>query len=116
VSDKNEVERLLRLREQQLRARDPEQAARRRHMAASARPRAAFSLRKSLGQLPAKLTWALWGALVGLAMGMFFSFILTLVFQVGRGEIVIVATMVFGALLGRVFGGIKDSGRENWLR
>lgn len=110
----NEVERLKRLRDQQISARDPRLGDQRRHRATSVRPRAAFSIREELRYMGAKLTWTLWGALIGLIMGVLISTVLWLAFQVRWGEIITLGTVLFAGFLGRLFGGIKDSGREDW--
>ncbi len=112
----SEVERLRRLREQQISARDPGHADRRREQIVSRRPRETFSVQDELKHLGAKVTWTLWGGVIGLVVGLMFSTILWLTFQVQWGLYVTGATILFCGFLGRLFGGIKDSGHEDWRK
>ena len=116
MSDKNEVERLRRLREQQINARDPRHAERKHAKIVSGRPRAAPTLRDELRKLPAKVTWLFWGALWGIGMGLFFATVLFLAFQVRWYVPITLGTMAFSAMLGSLFGASKDSGKEDWPR
>ena len=115
MSDK-EVERLKRLREQQIRARDPRQADRKRHQVTSRRPREQFSLRHELSQLGAKVTWMLWGAVIGLFLGLGLSWVLSVTLGVGDnwGLFITLGTVLVSGSLGSYFGSIRDSGREGW--
>lgn len=111
-----EVERLRRLRERQLDARDPRHADRRREAIVSRRPRETFSIRRELRSLPAKVTWMFWGGVIGLFAGLFFSLVLFLAFQVAWWEYVTTFMILFCAALGRLFGAAKDSGSEDWRK
>jgi hypothetical protein len=112
--EQQEIERVRRLRERQLDSRDPTHTDRRRHVAVSRRPRDTFSIRDELKALPAKVTWMFWGAFWGLFVGAFFSVGFFLAFQVNWSAYLFTGAILFCAFLGRVFGGIKDSGREGW--
>jgi len=113
-SEKDEIERLRRLRDQQIDARDPRHADRRRNVVISKRPRDTFSLRQELRALPAKVTWMLWGGFFGIFVGLFFGAGLYLAFQVNWTAYLMTGSILICAFLGSYFGSIKDSGREGW--
>ena len=69
MSEKDEIERLRRLREQQISARDPRAKARRHHEIVGQRERPTFSLTEELKHLGAKVTWMFYGAFLGLLAG-----------------------------------------------
>jgi hypothetical protein len=114
--DQQEIQRLRRLRDRQVDARDPRHADRRRHQAVSQRPRETFSLRQELKALPAKVTWMIWGSLIGIFVGAFFGAGLYLAFGANWWAYLIAGAIVACAGLGYVFGAIKDSGKEDWRK
>lgn len=115
-NEQRETERLRRLRDRQVDARDPRHADRRRNQIVSQRPRDTFSLRQELKALPAKVTWMFWGGFWGIFVGLFFSAGLYLAFQRNWWAYLTTGAILFCAGLGYAFGTIKDSGKEDWRR
>ena len=114
MSEPDEVERLRRLREQQIGARDPTAKARRHYDIVGRRPRPKFSVTEELQHLPAKVTWIFYGALIGLVLGVAIGWVVDLMFQVGCVEYIAFFLTLWGGIVGRLVGQARDSGREDW--
>ncbi len=114
MSERDEIERLRRLREQQIGARDPTVKARRHYEIVGKRSRPAFSLTEELRQLPAKVTWIFWGALIGLLGGVAVGLVIDVMFRVNIVEYIAVFFLLWGGVVGRILGKARDAGREDW--
>jgi uncharacterized membrane protein len=110
MSDRNdEVERLMRLREKQIRARDPKAKDRKVQARVAARRRKLhktndsflYMIKDMLGDMPYKF----WGAIIGAVLGTVISIVLAMVLDdiVMVGMLGLVATLVL-ILVGVVFG------------
>src|SRR5262245_17640185 len=108
TKEQQEVERLRRLRDRQVDARDPTHADRRRHTAVSRRPRDTFSIGDELKALPYKVKWMFWGAFWGIFVGIFFSVGFYLAFQANWWAYLMTGAILFCAFLGFFFGQIRD--------
>ncbi len=106
----DEVERLRRLRQRQLTARDPLAKQRKVDRKVSARrgkQKTSFSFRAML-EMPYQ--WR--GAIVGALLGMGISIVLTLTLENKWTEIIGLLIVVFLAVLGVVFGQAMDAREE----
>ena len=110
MSDRNdEVERLMRLREQQIRARDPKAKDKKAQARVAARRRKLlkrndsfqYMIKDMLGDMPYKF----WGAIIGAVLGTVISIVLAMVLDdiVMVGMLGLVATIVL-ILVGVIFG------------
>ena len=115
MSDDKEIERIRRLREQQLGARDPRAKARRLDQKLSSRPREKFSLSHELKILPAKVTWSFWGGVIGLIVGILLGIVIQISFGVPWVEYVALLCAFWGAVVGFITGRGHDTGKEDWL-
>ena len=114
MSEKDEIERLRRLREQQISARDPRAKARRHYEIVGQRDRPTFSLTEELKHLGAKVTWMFYGAFLGLLAGVAAGLMVDIVLQVTVVEYVAVFFVLLGGVVGRIMGKARDSGSEDW--
>jgi len=112
MSEKNkEVERLVRIRDQQLRARDPQKEIRRlQHGIAERhkRSRRKFSLGTLLQELPNK--W--YGLLIGALFGIAASFIVPLFVDFPKIELISYVFIPFIMIIGFAAGSAIDSREE----
>ena len=112
MHDKNDdVERLIRIRDQQLKARDPQKESRRLHQGIAARHRRArrkLSLGTILEELPSK--W--YGLFIGLLLGIAASFFLPLLVDFPRIELISYIFIPFIAVVGFAVGSALDSREE----
>ena len=109
----DELERLKRLRERQLSDRDPQARDRAFHQQISTRRRGRqFTLRGLIKDFQAKWTWMLAGGLIGAIAAV----LMILVFKEKWAEYVGYGFIVFGIVLGRLFGAVRDWGDEDWGR
>jgi hypothetical protein len=114
MSEQDEIERLRRLREQQIGARDPAAKARRHYEIVGHRPRPTFSLMEEIKLLPAKVTWIFYGAVIGLIVGFAVGLVVDMMFQFGCAGYIAIFLMLWGGVVGRILGKARDSGREDW--
>ena len=106
----DEVERLRRLRERQLQARDPLAKQRKVERKVTARRRkqkTSFSFR---AMLDVPYQWR--GAIIGAVIGMGISIVLTLTLENQWTEVIGLLIVVFLAVLGFVFGQAIDAREE----
>jgi hypothetical protein len=107
----DEIERLKRLRERQLADRDP----RARDRAVSAKVRARrqtkkLTLKNVVADFTAKWTWMVAGGLVGAVL----AIVVNVAFKAAWAEYVGYGLVLFGIVMGRLFGAIRDWGDEDW--
>ena len=107
----DELERFKRIRDQQLAARDP----RSRDRALQAKVRARRQIKKLtvknlLSDFTAKWTWMVAGGVIGAAL----AIVVNLVFKAAWAEYVGYGLVLFGIVVGRLFGAIRDWGDEDW--
>jgi len=114
MSEQDEIERLRRLREQQIGARDPTAKARRHYEIVGNRPRPTFSLVEEIKLLPAKVTWVFYGAVIGLIAGIAIGLVVDMMFKFGCAGYLAIFLMLWGGIVGRILGKARDSGREDW--
>jgi uncharacterized membrane protein len=109
----DELERLRRLRERQLSDRDPTARDRAFQQQISARRRGKqFTLRGLIQDFQSKWTWMMAGGIIGAVA----AIVLMQFVQATWAEYVAFVLVVFGIVLGRVFGAIRDWGDEDWGR
>ena len=109
----DEIERLKRLREQQIKTRyDPnEKKARYEQISYQKRQGAKVSGRSVLKDIPDKVWWALAGGVIGLI----FLFIITrLPDMPACGPLIGLSGILFFAFVGWVVGGVRDWGKDDW--
>jgi len=115
MSDEDEVKRLQRLRDQQVRARDVRaKADRRRAQAMRSHPKARLSFTEEINKMPAKYTWPFPGAVIGFLIGAFIGWLAQATFGIYATEIVSLLMAFMGALIGFMLGRVRDEGHENW--
>ena len=113
MSDKNELERLKRLRDQQIATRyDPDQKkARYNQISVQRRKGSRVTARSVLKDVPDKVWWSLMGGLIGLV----FTVILMRLPEAPSYALTIgLAGIAFGLVVGFVLGKARDSGKEDW--
>jgi ABC-type phosphate/phosphonate transport system permease subunit len=113
MSNRNdEIERIQRIRDQQIRARDPRARDRKRHQRISARYKEeTFSFQDLLRSIPTK--W--WGMLIGGIIGLVFAIVLNKVIETEASwmEYVWYVLVLFGVALGRGVGAAADWSEED---
>jgi hypothetical protein len=113
MSNRNdEIERIQRIREQQVRARDPRARARKTHQRISARRKEeTFSFQDLLGSIPAK--W--WGMLIGGVVGLVLAIVLNKAVEAEASwmEYVWYVVVLFGVVIGRGVGAAMDWSEED---
>jgi ABC-type phosphate/phosphonate transport system permease subunit len=112
MSHRDDIERIQRIREQQIRARDPRARASKRHQKFSARyQEEAFSFQDVLRTIPAK--W--WGMLIGGIIGLIFAIVLNKAIETEASwmEYVWYVIVLFGIVLGRGVGAAVDWSEED---
>jgi hypothetical protein len=109
----DELERLKRLRDQQIRTRyDPnEKKARYEQISYQKRQSTKVTGRSVLKDIPNKVWWALGGGAIGL---LFFFIITRIPGMPAYGPLIGVGGIVFGLVIGWLFGAARDSGRGDW--
>jgi len=113
MSDKNELERIKRIRDQQIATRyDPDQKkARYNQISVQRRKGAKVTARSVLKDSPDKVWWSLVGGLIGLV----FTVILVRLPDAPPYAIYIgLAGIAFGLVVGFMLGKARDSGKEDW--
>ena len=112
-TDNDEVERLKRLREQQIKTRyDPnEKKAKYEQISYRKRQGAKVTGRSVLKDIPDKVWWALGGLVIGLI----FLFIITRIPGMpAYGPLIGLGGIVFFTVVGWILGTARDSGKRNW--
>jgi hypothetical protein len=107
----DELARIKRIRDQQLAARDPR--ARDRVLQSKVRARRQikkFTIKNLLSDFTAKWTWMVAGGVIGAVL----AIVVNLVFKTAWAEYVGYGLVLFGIVIGRLFGGIRDWGDEDW--
>lgn len=109
--ESEEIERLKRLRDRQIGARDPTIKDKQLHHTISARRKAdRYTLKDAVKELQSKWTWMIGGAVIGLAFGVVFSSAIP-----GEWADVAGYFMIFaGAVVGRAVGAAVDSRSDDW--
>jgi len=106
----DELERIKRIRERQLQDRDPKARDKTFHRQLSSRRRGKkLTFQNILQDFQAKWTWMAGGAIIGIVLAILF----TQVIQTGWAHYFIV---FFCAVMGRLFGAVRDWGDEDWGR
>jgi hypothetical protein len=109
---KDEIERIQRLRDQQIKARDPRSRDRKRQQKVSARYREeTFSFQDMLGSIPAK--W--WGMIIGGMIGLVLAIVLNKAIETEASwmEYVWYVIVLFGVAIGRGVGAAVDWSEED---
>ena len=113
MSNRNdEIERIQRIRERQIRARDPKARDRKRHQKVTARHREeTFSFQDMLRSIPAK--W--WGMLIGGVIGLVLAIVLSRAIETEASwvEYVWYVIVLAGIVLGRGVGAAMDWSEED---
>ncbi len=107
----DEIERLKRLRERQLADRDP--GARGRAASAKARARRRtkkLTLKNVVADFTAKWTWMVTGGVIGAVL----AIVVNVAFKAAWAEYVGYGLVLFGIVMGRLFGAVRDWGDEDW--
>ncbi|HZY40373.1 MAG TPA: hypothetical protein VFF59_00070 [Anaerolineae bacterium] len=113
MTDQKEIERIKRIRNQQITVRyDPdEKKARYNKISVQRRQGTKVTTRSVLKDIPNKVWWSLIGGMIGLV------FTLILLRLPGAPEYALyigLAGVVFGLVVGFVLGKQRDSGKEDW--
>ncbi len=109
--DNQELERLMRIRDRQISARDPKAQDRRTQQKLTAqrrRMRKELSLREMIGDMLWNLSYKVWGVIIGSALGVILSIILTLAIENSTAPLVGLAATCMLALVGLIFGHTFD--------
>jgi hypothetical protein len=113
MSDRNdEIERIQRIRDQQIRARDPRARDRKRQQRVSARYKEeTFSFQDLLRSIPTR--W--WGTIIGGMIGLVFAIVLNKLVEAEASwmEYVWYVIVLFGLALGRGVGAAMDWSEED---
>ena len=114
MSQRNdELERIKRIRDQQLRDRDPSARDKAFHQQLGARRRGKkFTLQGLISDFQAKWMWMLGGAVIGIVLALVF----TQLIKTSWAEYVGYFIVLFCIVMGRLFGAIRDWGDEDWGR
>jgi len=112
-TNNDEIERLKRLRDQQIRVRyDPnEKKAKFNQISVQRRQGTKVTGRSVLKDIPDKVWWALGGLVIGLI----FLFIITrFPGMPAYGPLIGLGGIVFFTIIGWVLGAARDSGKDDW--
>ncbi len=112
-TNNDEIERVKRIQEQQIRVRyDPnEKKAKFNQISVQRRQGTKVTGRSVLKDIPDKVWWALGGLLIGLV----FLFILTRISGMpAYGPLIGLGGIVFFTIIGWVLGAARDSGKDDW--
>jgi hypothetical protein len=108
MGDENqELERLMRIRDRQISARDPKAQDRRMQQKLTVqrrRMRKKLSLREMIIDVLGNLSYKVWGAIVGAALGVILLIVLTLVVDNPTAPLVGLTATIVLALVGLIFG------------
>lgn len=109
----DELERLKRLRDQQIRTRyDPnEKKAKYEQISHQRRQGAKVTRRSILKDIPGKVWWSISGGAIGL---LFLFIIVRLPGMPSYGPLIGVGGIVFGLIIGWILGAARDSGKGDW--
>ena len=112
-TNNDELERLKRLREQQIRTRyDPnEKKAKYEQISYQKRQGTKVTGRSVLKDIPDKVWWALAGGLIGL---LFYFIITGLPGMPDYGPLIGLGGIIFFTVIGWVLGAVRDSGKGDW--
>jgi hypothetical protein len=106
-----ELERLKRIRQQQISARDPTLRDKRFHGTISARRKASkYTWRDMLKDMQLKWTWMFAGGLIGLVFGLVFASAIEAAWADYAGIFMI----LMGIALGRLLGAVMDWRNDDW--
>ena len=105
-----ELERIKRIRDQQLAARDPRARDHALQQVRARRQSKKLTVRNILADFTAKWTWMV----VGGAIGAVLAIVVNLVFKATWAEYVGYGLILFGMVVGRILGAIRDWGDEDW--
>ena len=105
-----ELERIKRIRDQQLVARDPRARDHALQQVRARRQSKKLTVRNILADFTAKWTWMV----VGGAIGAVLAIVVNLVFKATWAEYVGYGLILFGMVVGRILGAIRDWGDEDW--
>lgn len=108
----NEAERLKRLREQQIAARDPLAKEKAYHARMAARPRPKMTATSVIKDF--QLKWSLMFA--GGILGAIVAVILSLAVRASWVPLVAFALIAAGLIIGRVMGAVLDWRNEGWTK
>ncbi len=113
MSDQKEVERLKRLREQQIKTRyDPnEKRAKYDQISVQRRQVQKVTTHSVLKDIPDQIWWSLGGDIIGL---IFYIIVTNLPGIPSYGPFIGAAGIVFGLVVGFILGKARQSGREDW--
>ena len=113
MSDKDEIERIKRIRDEQIRVRyDPdEKKARYDRISVQRRQGAKVTFGSVLKDVPDKIWWSLAGGLIGLV---FTLILLRLPDPPSYALYIGLAGIAFGLVVGFILGKQRDSGKEDW--
>lgn len=113
MTDQKELERLKRLRDQQISTRyDPDgKKARYEKISVQRRQGSKVTWSSVLKDVPAKVWWSLIGGLIGLV---FTLIILRLPGAPAYAIYIGLGGIVFGLVIGFILGKARDSGKEDW--
>ncbi len=113
MSDKDELERIKRIRDQQIRVRyDPdEKKARYNKISVQRRQGTKVTFGSVLKDIPDRVWWSLVGGLIGLV---FTLILLRLPDAPSYALYIGLAGIVFGLVIGFILGKQRDSGTEDW--
>ena len=106
----DELERIKRIRDQQLAARDPRARDHALQQVRARRQSKKLTVRNILADFTAKWTWMV----VGGAIGAVLAIVVNLVFKATWAEYVGYGLILFGMVVGRILGAIRDWGDEDW--
>ena len=112
-NQENEIKRLQRLRDEQLRNRDPnakKDAQYRRTVARYRSRQKSISLGSIINDLPAKFLYMIIGGLLGGVLALALLILIAEPWVKTVGWIAI----IFGIVSGRVMGAVRDWGDEDW--
>lgn len=109
----DEVERIRRIRDQQLAARDPRAKERAVFQKVSQRRKVrSFTFKNILADFQAKWTWMAVGGIAGALA----AIAINLLFKAQWAEYVGYVMVAFGIVVGRLCGAVRDWGDEGWGR
>lgn len=114
-SQEDEVKRIQRLRDQQIRDRDPtaKKTAQYRHAVAKYKKRQKrITLRSVINDLPAKI----WFMVIGGLLGAVLAIALLILIDEPWVKAVSWIIIIFGLVSGRVMGATRDWGNEDWIK
>jgi hypothetical protein len=113
MTDQNELDRIKRLRDQQIATRyDPDQKkARYDRISVQRRQGVKVTGRSLLKDIPDKIWWSLMGGLIGLV---FTLIVLRLPDAPAYAIYIGLAAIAFGLVVGFFLGRARDSGKEDW--